>query len=163
MRAELAAEPNPAVLALAEQLRTSPSRPVAIGVLPIDPLDGGAEAQRLAAALTEELTSAAAHLPGVRVAARTLLLAMRHETADLRELGPRLGLAAVVEGSVRRDGDRIRLVVRLVDVADGCQMWASRFERELREGEEALAREVMERIGQALRVGRVPHRPRPAR
>lgn len=161
LREELEAEPSPAVLALATQLRTSPARPWALGVLPIEALDAGPEAHRFAQGLTEELTSAAARLPGVRVAARTSLVALRRESSDLREIGARLGLAAVLEGSLRSDGVRARLIVRLVDVADGCQMWAGRFEREVREGfdgQEALAREVIEAIG---RRSRGDHGPSP--
>ncbi|HEX2219077.1 MAG TPA: BTAD domain-containing putative transcriptional regulator [Gemmatimonadales bacterium] len=149
VREELEAEPNPEVLALATQLRTSPSRPVAIGVLPIEALDEGAEARRFAQGLTEELTSAAANLPAVRVAARSSLLAVRRESADLREVGARLGLTAMLEGTIRSAGPRVRLLVRLVDVRDGCQVWSGRFEREMPEGfegQEALAGEVIAAI-----------------
>jgi serine/threonine-protein kinase len=164
VREELEAEPNPEVLALATQLRTSPSRPVAIGVLPIEALDEGSDAQRFAQGLTEELTSAAGNLPGVRVAARSSLLAIQRESADLRELGARLGLTAVLEGTVRSAGPRVRLLVRLVDVRDGCQLWSGRFEREMREGfegQESLAGEVIEAIRDHLAGHALPRKSRP--
>jgi DNA-binding SARP family transcriptional activator len=153
VRDELEAEPNPAVLALATQLKTSASQPVAIGVQPIESLDEEPEARRYAQGLTEELTSAVAALPGVRVAARSSLVVLRRECTDLRQIGTRLGLSAVLEGTVRNDGIRARLIVRLVNVADGCQVWSGRFERELREGfegQEALAREVTEAMREKL-------------
>lgn len=153
VREELEAEPNPEVLALATQLRASPPQPVSIGVLPVEPLDGGEGPRRFAQGLTEELISAVANLPGARVAARTSLMAIRQETADLREIGERLGLTALLEGTVRSDGARVRLLARLVDVRDGCQMWAGRFEREVLEGfegEEAVARDVVEALGDHL-------------
>jgi len=154
VREELEAEPNPAVLALARQLKATGPRPVAIGVLPIEALDQGEEAGRFALGLTEELTSLAAGIPGLRVAARTSLVALQQELKDLRETGARLGLSAVLEGSLRRSGPRVRLTMRLVDVADGCQRWGGRFERVVSdefEGQEALAREVVEAIGRELR------------
>jgi TolB-like protein len=153
IKTELSAEPNPAVLALATQLRTSPSRPLGVGVLPIEPLEDEPEIRRFAEGLTEELNSAVALLPGIRVAARTSLAAMRQQTADLRVIGRRLALDVLLEGSVRTLGDRARLIARLVDVTDGCQIWTGRYEHSLREGfegQEALAREVIEAIRDRL-------------
>lgn len=92
-------------------------------------------------------------IPGVRVASRTAVTAAEQATPDLRALGGRLGLAAVLEGSVRVASGRIRLTVRLVDVSDGCQRWTERWEREVGEvmaAEEALAHEVAARIGERL-------------
>jgi DNA-binding SARP family transcriptional activator len=152
-REELEAEPNPAVLALARRLKTAGPRPAAIGVLPIEPLDGGEETSQFAQGVTEELTSLAAGIPGLRVAARTSLVALHQELKDLRETGARLGLNAVLEGSLRRSGRRVRLTMRLVDVADGCQRWAGWFEREVDDefaGQEALAREVVEAMRRQL-------------
>ncbi len=152
-REELEAEPNPAVLALARQLKTSGPRPAAIGVLPIEALDEGEETSRFAQGVTEELTSLAAGIPGLRVAARTSLVAMHRELKDLREAGARLGLNAVLEGSLRRSGRRVRLTMRLVDVGDGCQRWGGRFEREVDDefaGQEALAQEVVEAMRREL-------------
>jgi DNA-binding SARP family transcriptional activator len=152
-REELEAEPNPAVLALARQLKTTGPRPAAIGVLPIEALDEGEETSRFAQGVTEELTSLAAGIPGLRVAARTSLVAMHRELKDLRKAGARLGLDAVLEGSLRRSGRRVRLTMRLVDVGDGCQRWGGRFEREVDDefaGQEALAQEVVEAMRREL-------------
>lgn len=151
---ELEAEPNPAVLELARQLKTT--RPVAIGVFPVEALDQGRETICFAQGVTEELTSLAAGIPNLRVAARTSLVALHREHKDLREIGARLGLTAVLEGSLRRNGRRVRLTMRLVDVADGCQRWDGRFEREVGDefdGQEALAREVVEAMRAELGEG----------
>jgi TolB-like protein len=162
VRSELEAEPNPAVLALAAQLRQmSPNGPAAsvaprfyaIGVLPLVSLEEGAEAERLACGLTEELTTAAAALPGVRVSARTSVAAICRITQDVREIGARLGLAAVLEGTIRESGGRVRLTVRLVNVSDGCHLWTKRYERERLDGfeaQDALAREVADAMHGAL-------------
>ena len=147
VREELDAEPNPAVVALALQLRGRSAGSPALGVLPIVALDDAEETGRFAQGLTEELTSLAAQIPNLRVAARTSLVALHQELKDLRETGVRLGLSAVLEGSLRRSGRRARVTVRLINVADGCQRWTGRFEREVEDefrAQEALAREIME-------------------
>ena len=161
VRTELEAEPNPAVLALARLLKREPrdaSREapagMAIGILPLVGLGDDAAARVIAEGLTEELMTALAEIPGVRVASRTAVSAAQQASPDLRELGSRLGLAAMLEGSVRIAGGRLRLALRLVDVADGCQRWTERWERDavkVTGAEEALAHEVAARIGGRLR------------
>lgn len=161
VRTELEAEPNPAVLALArllkreprEAARTAPAG-LAIGILPLVGLGDAAAARAIADGLTEELMTALAEIPGVRVASRTAVSAAQQAMPDLRELGRLLGLSAMLEGSVRIASGRLRLVVRLVDVSDGCQRWTERWERDAAEvmaAEEALAHEVAARIGRRLR------------
>jgi DNA-binding SARP family transcriptional activator len=161
VRTELEAEPNPAVLALARLLKRAPQAAareapagVAIGIVPLVGLGDDAAARAIAEGLTEELVTALAEIPGVRVASRTAVSAAQQLTPDLRELGSLLGLGAVLEGSIRIAGGRLRLAVRLVDVADGCQRWTERWERDAGEvisAEEALAREVAARIEGRLR------------
>ncbi|HET6576990.1 MAG TPA: BTAD domain-containing putative transcriptional regulator [Gemmatimonadales bacterium] len=157
VRTELEAEPNPAVLALARLLKREPREApagMAIGILPLVGVGDDAAASAIAEGLTEELLTALAEIPGVRVASRTAVTAAQQATPDLRELGRLLGLAAILEGSVRIAGGRLRLAVRLVDVADGCQRWTERWERDAGQVmamEEALAREVAARIGGRLR------------
>ena len=136
---ELEAAPNPAVVALAEQLRRQPAegllpgkvpRPVfSIGVLPfanLSPLPGN---DYFAEGLTEELRSALAGLEGVKVAARMSVNAFRKADLDAREIGRRLNVAALLEGSVRQAGDHVRLSVQLIDATDGCHIWSQKYER----------------------------------
>jgi TolB-like protein len=161
VRTELEAEPNPAVLALARLLKREPGEGArgapagpAIAILPLLALGDDPGARSMADGLTEELMTALGEIPGVRVASRTAVTAAQQATPDLRALGGRLGLAAVLEGSVRVASGRIRLTVRLVDVSDGCQRWTERWERDAGEvmaAEEALAHEVAARIGERLR------------
>jgi DNA-binding SARP family transcriptional activator len=154
VRAELAAEPSPAVVALAHLLTREPQgarvrQDSAIAVLPFLALGDEPRVRSLAEGLTEELMTALGEIPGVRVASRSAVTAARQATPDVRELGARLGLGAVLEGSVRIAGGRLRLSVRLVDVADGCQRWVERWdipEEDARNGEETLAREVAHRF-----------------
>ena len=157
VRAELDAEPSPAVVALARLLKREPqpgetATTPAIGVLPFVALGDDPGARALADGLTEELLTALGEL-GLRVASRGAVTAAQREAADLRELAARLGLVVVIEGSVRLASGRFRLVVRLVDAADGCQRCTERWEVPANEAavrEEALAREMAARLRDKL-------------
>lgn len=138
LQRELEASPNPAVLALAERLRRHPMedpvRPAApvrllIAVLPFANLSPPPRNDRFAEGLTEELTSALAQLEGVGVAARTSVNVIQTAGIDAREIGNRLNVRALVEGSVRQSGNQVRLHAQLVDVTDGCSLWSARYER----------------------------------
>jgi DNA-binding SARP family transcriptional activator/TolB-like protein/Tfp pilus assembly protein PilF len=104
-------------------------------VLPFDALRGdggrGADDQRdeyFRDGLTDELINALARIPGIHVIPRTTAFAMRGERLDLHEIGQRLGVTSVLEGSVRRDADRLRVNVNLVDVADRRVRWSEQYD-----------------------------------
>ncbi|HKE16708.1 MAG TPA: tetratricopeptide repeat protein, partial [Kofleriaceae bacterium] len=78
--------------------------------------------------IADELIDVLAHVDGLRVAARASSLQFKSRTVDTRAVGTRLGVDAVLEGGVRKSGDRLRVNVRLIDVADGCQRWSHRFD-----------------------------------
>jgi DNA-binding SARP family transcriptional activator len=156
VRTELDAEPSPAVVALASLLKREPQTAAAagapIGVLPLVALGDDPGARALADGLSEELMTALGEL-GLRVASRSAVVAAQRDAADLRELAARLGLGAVLEGSVRVASGRLRLVVRVVDAADGCQRCTDRWEvpaDEAADREEALAREIAARVRDKL-------------
>lgn len=134
---ELEAAPNPAVLALAQQLRRRsldpPQKPgeVSVAVLPFANLSPTQTNDYFAEGLGEELTTALAQVQGVRVAARTSVKAFGSQDLDAREIGRRLGVNLLLEGSVRQHGDRIRLTAQLIDIADGCHLWSQRYERQV--------------------------------
>jgi len=158
VRKELESDPNPAVMALATELQRMAAAPgrhsIAIGILPLISVEDSPEARALAQGLTEELTTAATAMRDVRVASRSSLAALHHAAKDVREIGARLGLAAILEGSVRQSGGRMRLTVRLVNVTDGCQLWSERYDREVTEGfegQDAMATAVIEAIRGQLR------------
>jgi serine/threonine-protein kinase len=83
----------------------------------------------LADGITEDLINGLARVPGLRVIARTTAYAVAAEDPDVRDVGARLGVGTVVEGSLRVVGDRMRLNVRLVRTADGVAVWSESFER----------------------------------
>jgi TolB-like protein/Flp pilus assembly protein TadD/tRNA A-37 threonylcarbamoyl transferase component Bud32 len=117
----------------AEALRAG--RPVAalcdphsIAVLPFVNLGGDPESEYLGDGIAEEITTALAKLHALRVAARTSAFAFKGKDIDVRRMGAELGVATVLEGSVRRAGDALRVTVQLVNVADGYQLWSERFD-----------------------------------
>ena len=128
LREEFDVGPDPSVLAVAERLRRLPSSP-AIAVLPFTNLTPEGEAAYFSDGLAEELTNTLARVKGLRVASRTSVHALLGKGLDAREIGERLGVGALLEGTVRKVGSRVRLSVRLVNAADGCQLWSEAYER----------------------------------
>ena len=81
--------------------------------------------------LAEELIGSLARLNGLSVASRTLTFAFKGKDADIRKIGGQLNVESVLEGSVRKVGDRLRVTAQLVDVADGYNLWSEKYEREV--------------------------------
>ena len=81
--------------------------------------------------LTEELINRLAQIPRLRVVARTSSFQFKDAARDIREVGRLLDVSKVLEGSVRKAGNRIRVTVQLINVADGCHLWSERYEGEL--------------------------------
>ncbi|HYJ34226.1 MAG TPA: protein kinase [Candidatus Binatia bacterium] len=101
-----------------------------IAVLPFEHASG-AEDEYFADGIAEEILNALAKLKGLRVAARTSSFAFKGRQEDLRTVAERLSVATVLEGSVRRAGNRLRVTARLVSAGDGYQLWSERYDREL--------------------------------
>jgi len=102
-----------------------------IAVLPFTNMSGDPETDYFAEGIAEEITTALGRLPELRVAARTSAFAFKGTRLDVREVGRRLGVGVVLEGSVRRAGKRLRVTAQLIDVADGYHRWSERYDREL--------------------------------
>jgi TolB-like protein/DNA-binding winged helix-turn-helix (wHTH) protein/Tfp pilus assembly protein PilF len=121
--------------------------PVRLAVLPLANLSGDADQEYFADGLTEELISRlGSWRPGrLAVVGRTSVMALKGHAGDAAEIGRRLGVAYLLEGGVRRDGERARVTVRLVRAADGMTLWSERQDVELRrtlEAESAIAERV---------------------
>ena len=101
-----------------------------VGVLPFACLTTDPDGDALGDGLTEELISALATLPGIRVASRSSSFAMKGRREEVRALGERLNVAAVLEGSVRRSGGRVRVSAQLTNVTDGYQLWSRSYEQD---------------------------------
>ena len=165
LRQEFDTGPDPAVVAAAERLRQLPAGAPAVGapaapaiaVLPFVNLTPGGENEYFSDGLTDELTNALARVTGLRVASRTSTYALQGKGLDARELADRLGVGALVEGSVRKVGNRFRLSARLVNAADGCQLWSETYERML-EDVFALVEELSRAIAGLLPLAAGPVR-----
>ncbi len=106
-----------------------PPAPSSIAVLPFLDMSAERDQDFLCDGIAEEILTALTHVEGLRVAARSASFQFKAKAdADARTVGTRLGVDAVLEGSVRKAGDRLRVNVQLVDVAGGYQRWAHRFE-----------------------------------
>lgn len=102
-----------------------------IAVLPFVDLSPAGDQEYFSDGISEELLNALGKVEGLRVPARTSSFAFKGRNADIREIGEKLGVQAVLEGSVRKDGDRVRISTELVDVANGYRLWSETYDREL--------------------------------
>jgi len=100
-----------------------------IAVLPFENLTGDEQDQYLGDGLAEELLNALTRLEGIRVASRTSAFAFRDAAVDARTIGDSLGVATVLEGSVRRSPDRLRVTAQLIDAEDGFHLWSETYDR----------------------------------
>jgi serine/threonine-protein kinase len=123
----------------------------AIAVLPLVNASSDAENEYFSDGMTDELISALSKVEGLHVASRTSVFALKGAKEDVRELGKRLNVSAVLEGSVRRSGNRLRITVQLTSVADGRNLWSERYDRELADVFE-IQDEIARTIVTTLRV-----------
>jgi TolB-like protein/Tfp pilus assembly protein PilF len=118
---------------------------VSLAVLPFVDLSPQRDQQYFSDGLAEELLNQLAQLPTLRVIGRTSSFAFRGRSDDLRKIGRALNVNHVLEGSVRKDGDRIRVAVQLIDAMDGSNVWSHTYERTL---DDIFA--IQEDIGRAV-------------
>ena len=103
----------------------------AIAVLPFVNSSPDPENEYFSDGITDELITALTKVEGLRVASRTSVFALKNAREDVRALGARLDVSAVLEGTVRRAGNQLRITVQLADVADGRTLWSERYDREM--------------------------------
>src|SRR5262249_30142009 len=103
----------------------------------------------------EEIINALAHMPGIKVTARTSAFAFRGKELDIRKVADTLGVKTVLEGSVRRAGNRIRVTAQLINAGDGYHLWSERYDRDLTDVF-AVQDEIATAIAKALQVKLTP-------
>ncbi|TMP97806.1 MAG: hypothetical protein E6L07_01800 [Verrucomicrobia bacterium] len=101
--------------------------------------------------MSEEILDALAKVDGLRVVARTSSFSFKGKNPDVSDLGKKLNVENVVEGSVRRDGNRVRISAQLINARNGLQLWSETYEREL-QGVFALQDEITRAIVDALKI-----------
>jgi len=101
--------------------------------------------------LAEEIINALTQISGLKVIARTSAFAFKGQNMDVRKIAEVLGVTNILEGSVRRAGDRIRVTAQLIDAADGSHLWSERYDRDLADIF-AIQDEIAQAIASALRI-----------
>jgi adenylate cyclase len=114
----------------AEPALPLPDKP-SIAVLPFANLSGDPEQEYFVDGMVEEITTAIARLPWLFVIARNSSFAYKGKSPDVRQVGRELGVRYVLEGSVRKSGNRVRITGQLIDTATGAHIWADRFDAAL--------------------------------
>ncbi|HUF66564.1 MAG TPA: protein kinase [Gemmatimonadaceae bacterium] len=122
-----------------------------VAVLPFSNMSNDTENEYFADGMAEEIINALSKIHTLRVASRTVSFALKGKNEDLGEVGRKLHVSTVLDGSVRRMGNRVRITAQLVNVADGYQLWSERYDREM-EDIFAIQDDISQSIVKALRV-----------
>ena len=119
-------------LSRTHSLRPPPSRPgPSIAVLPFVDMSPEGDQEYFCDGMAEELIHLLTRVPGLRVASRTSAFQFKGKAPDLAAIRERLSVQTVLEGGVRKAGNRLRVTAQHVNVADGYQLWSERYDREL--------------------------------
>ena len=122
-----------------------------VAVLPFSSQSGDAENESFADGIAEEIINALSKIKALKVSSRTSSFSFKGKNEDIREIGRKLQVGTILEGSVRKSGKRLRVTAQLVNAADNSQLWAERYDREL-EDVFAIQDEISANIVSALRV-----------
>jgi adenylate cyclase len=136
------------------QLRQSKERP-SIAVLPFNNMSGDPEQEYFSDGITGDIITDLSKVGGLLVIARNSSFAYKGKNPDIRAVGRELGVRSVLEGSIRRAGNRVRITAQLIDAADGGHLWAERYDRDLNDIF-AVQDEVTRSIVDALKVTLTP-------
>ena len=102
-----------------------------IAVLPFVDMSPGKDQEYFSDGIAEEILNVLAQVEGLHVAGRTSSFSFKGKNEDLRSIGQSLGVSAVLEGSVRKSGDRVRITAQMIKVADGFHLWSQNYDRQL--------------------------------
>jgi TolB-like protein len=120
-----------------------------IAVLPFVNMSGDKEQEYFSDGLAEEIINALTKIPGLKVPARTSSFFFRGKDADIHEISAKLNVKNILEGSVRRSGNRIRVTVQLINAADGYHLWSDRYDREMTDVfaiQDEICQEIIDRL-----------------
>jgi TolB-like protein len=105
-----------------------------IAVLPFANMSGDKEQEYFSDGLAEEIINVLAHVPGLNVTARTSAFSFKGKDVKVAQIAQELGVEHILEGSVRKAGNRVRITAQLINAADGFHLWSERYDRELNDG-----------------------------
>ena len=133
-----------------------------LAVLPFANLSSDPEQEYFSDGLTEEILNQLAQVKGLLVTGRTSSFSFKGKNEDLRVIGEKLGVANLLEGSIRKDGDQVRITAQLIDAKTGGHLWSKTYDREksgVFEMQEEIARDVAKALSVKLEVGELAGRP----
>jgi len=119
--------------------------------MPLTNMSADPENEYFSDGMTEEIINALAKVPGLHVASRSSCFAFKGKQVDIHEVGQKLGVASVLEGSVRKIGNRIRITAQLINVENGYHLWSETYDRQL-EDVFAIQDEISRAIVEALKL-----------
>jgi TolB-like protein len=122
-----------------------------IAVLPLLNESGDPHDEYFSDGLSEELIAALAQISGLKVIGRSSSFRFRDRNEEPKTIGEKLGVSTLLEGTVRKQGDRVRIVAELVNAADGIELWTRTFDRELKDIF-AVQQEIARAVAESLRV-----------
>lgn len=125
--------------------------PPSVAVLPFVNVSPEKENEYFSDGMTEEIIDALTKVEGLRVVSRTSVFAFKGKDQDIRKIGEQLNVSHVVEGSVRKAGNRVRITAQLINIADGYHLWSERFDREM-EDVFTIQEEIAHMIVNALKI-----------
>lgn len=137
----------------------APTTVPSIAVLPFANMSADPENEFFADGITEEIINALTRIEELRVAACRSAFSFKGKHIDLRIIGERLNVKTILEGRVRRAGNRVRIMAQLINVADGYHLWSERYDAELKEifeVQDEVALAIVSRLKVALRAGQQP-------
>src|SRR5215831_11788409 len=146
-------EPKPTSRPSSHAQRTN-GRP-SIAVLPFTNMSGDPDQEYFSDGITEDIITELSKIGGLLVIARNSSFAYKGKSLDMRTVGRELGVRSILEGSIRRVGNRVRITAQLIDAANGAHLWADRYDRDLTDIF-AVQDEVTRRIVDALKVTLTP-------
>ncbi len=126
-----------------------------IAVLPFVNMSSDKDQEYFCEGIAEEILNALASIEELRVASRGTTFRLARPDADSREIALQLGVTTLLEGSVRKSGNRVRITVQLVNASDGYQLWSERYDREM-EDIFAIQDEIAQRVVEALKIALTP-------
>ncbi len=157
LRRELTAiaSESPAAASSSGTVPSAPAPMPSLAVLYFDNLSSDPESDYFCAGITEDILTDLSKIRGIRVASRNAVARFRGAPADISKVACELGVGTVLEGSVRRAGDRVRISAQLINAADGFHLWAERYDRTLQDVF-AVQEEIASSIAAALRITLTP-------
>jgi TolB-like protein len=147
----ISAKPTHGVAAISAPISDKPS----IAVLPFDNLSDDPQQEYFSDGMAEDLITDISKMSGVAVTARNSSFAFKGQSVDVKEIAKQLGVGHIVEGSVRKMGDRLRINAQLIDCADGHHVWAERYDGNMSEIFD-FQDDIREQIVSALQVSLTP-------